>query len=133
MNIQFFANRTLAREAAKAAGVKPVDNGKDSAPGKRWSIEVPPATQIAFNETAKARSEWQKNKAPAVNVSLSVESSAPGPAPSPEKRRDPLSLSFPTGKRFPGKRRQRVTTVTGKAGNQIPVTWRNRAIHQIAA
>lgn len=40
MKIEFFANRTIARNAAKIAGVKLIDNGAESAPGKRWAIQI---------------------------------------------------------------------------------------------
>ena len=100
MNIQFFANRNLAREAAKAGGVKTIDNGKDAAPGKRWAIEI----------------------APVVSVEVSTVPAAPLPAPALKIDRAPLSVSFPNGRRFPG-RRKRQTMVIGRQGNKIPVTW----------
>ncbi|UYL84990.1 hypothetical protein pEaSNUABM55_00217 [Erwinia phage pEa_SNUABM_55] len=120
MNIQFFANRTLAREAAKAAGVKTIDNGKDAAPGKRWAIEVPDCVQAAFNETANAHADWQKNNA--LKVEVSTVPAAPLPAPALKIDRALLSVRHPNGKRFPG-RRKRQTMVIGHQGNKIPVTW----------
>lgn len=100
MNIQFFANRTTARNAAKIAGVKLIDNGAESATGKRWAIEI----------------------APVVKVEVSTVPAAPLPSPALKIDRAPLSVRHPNGKRFPG-RRQRQTMVIGHQGNKIPVIW----------
>lgn len=58
----FYASRTLARNAAKENGGKVIDHGIESATGKRWGV-VPGWLWGAYEETKVQREQWENKKA----------------------------------------------------------------------
>lgn len=134
----FFSSRTAAREAAKVAGVKPIDNGKDSAPGKRWSIQVSDCFKTGFNESNALRVEWEnKNspvKAPGKSADPIILPGANEPAPAVKVTAEAVEILTsprqPSWRRYPFQSRS--TMVQGSNGRKIPVEWRQRhtmAVH----
>lgn len=67
---QFYASRSLARNAAKENGGKVVDHGADSAPGKRWGV-LPGYVVEAMEET-KGQREEMESVAPRVTLGITV-------------------------------------------------------------
>jgi len=122
----FFPTRTACRDAARLAGLKPIDNGSDAPKGKRWSIEMPDQLHQAMTETAAQHAQWKNDNAVKVSVSL------PG-----KEIKAPVSnpvLSIP--QHLLGERKQRLftrsgypfaartTQAQGHNGRKIPVDWR---------
>lgn len=124
MKIVFFPSRTAARNAAKLAGVKPIDNGADSAPGKRWAIQV---ENVAPETIAPG-----KPSAPAMLPP--AEDAAPISDPVVAVSAEVVTLAaprHPSGRRYPFQSRS--TMVQGSNGRKIPVEWRKRHALEIHA
>lgn len=138
MKIEFFPTRTAARDAAKLAGVKPIDNGADSAPGKRWSIQMSDCFYHAAEETSRANENWAKSapgKATAAIILPPATDAAPVVDPVVSVSVDPVPVlhvaRHPSGRRFPFSSRS--TLAQGSNGRKIPVEWRKRHHMEIHA
>lgn len=127
----YFPSRTACRDAAKLAGLKPIDNGSDAPKGKRWAIEMPDHLHQAMTETAAKHAQWQNDNAVKVSVSLPAKE-VKAPVSNPV-------LSIP--KHLLGERKQRLftrsgypfaarsTLAQGHNGRKIPVDWRENKLN----